>query len=69
MEYIFNSKYYKCIIEKTVIEKSLGNVLCFLKLRDKNNILCGCSNRTFCLYDMNTGQYKTSMEILTSFFC
>ena len=52
----------KCIIEKTVIEKSLGNVLCFLKLRDKNNILCGCSNRTFCLYDMNTGQYKTSKD-------
>ena len=32
---------------------------CFLKLRD-NTILCGCGKGTFCFYDMNKEEYKTT---------
>ena len=50
----------KCIKEKRIEDKSwsLGIVNCFLKLRDNKTILCGCYNGIFCLYDMNTEQYK-----------
>ena len=48
----------KCVIEKTIKDKSLGYVRCFLKLRDNKTILCGCYNGIFCFYDMNTKQYK-----------
>ena len=50
------------VIEKKIIDKSFqcifGNVHCFLKLRDNKTILCGCSDGTFCFYDMNTEEYK-----------
>ena len=48
----------KCIIEKRIEDESLGDVRCFLKLRDNKTILCGCSYGIFCFYDMNTKQYK-----------
>ena len=48
----------KCIIEKRIEDKSIGYVYCFRKLRDNKTILCGCYNGIFCLYDMNTKQYK-----------
>ena len=49
----------KCIIEKRIKDESLlGDVNCFLKLRDNKTILCGCDNGIFCFYDMNTKQYK-----------
>ena len=49
----------KCIIEKIIIEdESIGDVRCFLKLRDNKTILCGCDYGIFCFYDMNTKQYK-----------
>ena len=51
----------KCIIEKRIEDESLGDVRCFLKLRDNKTILCGCGRRDngiFCFYDMNTKQYK-----------
>ena len=40
----------KCIIEKTIEDKSLKGVCCFVKLRDANTILCGCDDGTFCFY-------------------
>ena len=53
----------KCVIEKTIIEdKSIEYVFCFLKLRDNKTILCGCDNGIFCLYDMNTEQYKITND-------
>ena len=64
--YILNIGKY--VIEKTIIDISLGTVNCFLKLRDNNTILCGCSNKTFCLYDMDTGQYKTSLDNHKDYF-
>ena len=48
----------KCIIEKRIEDESIGNVECFLKLRDNKTILCGCQYGIFCFYDMNTEQYK-----------
>ena len=48
----------KCIIEKIIEDKSLGDVCCFMKLRDNKTILCGCYKGIFCFYDMNTEQYK-----------
>ena len=48
----------KCAIEKKIIDKSLVNVCCFLKLKDNKTILCGCEDGTFCSYDMNTEEYK-----------
>ena len=47
---------YKCVIEKKI--SSLGDVYCFLKLRDNKTILCGCYDGIFYFYDMNTEQYK-----------
>ena len=57
------NKYYivnidKCVIEKKIEDESFGFVNCFLKLRDNYTILCGCSDGIFCLYDMNTEEYK-----------
>ena len=52
----------KCIIEKTLIDKSLCAVYCFLKFRDNKTILCGCYNGIFCFYDMNTEQYKITND-------
>ena len=53
----------KCVIEKRIIDESLGDVHCFLKLRDNKTILCGCSyNGIFCFYDMNTEQYKITND-------
>ena len=34
----------KCVIEKRIKDKSIGDVDCFLKLRDNKTILCGCNN-------------------------
>ena len=48
----------KCVIDKIIEDESLGDVRCFLKLRDNKTILCGCNNGIFCFYDMNTKQYK-----------
>ena len=43
----------KCVIEKKIEEdKALGDVRCFLKLRDNRTILCGCKDGIFCFYDM-----------------
>ena len=47
----------KCVIEKIIKDYSLGDVDCFLKLRDNKTILCGCPHGIF-FYDMNTKQYK-----------
>ena len=52
----------KCVIEKRIKDESLGNVFCFLKLRDNKTILCGCNNGRFCFYDMNTEQYKITND-------
>ena len=52
----------KCIIEKTIIDKSIEHVDCFLKLRDNKTILCGCKYGKFCFYDMNTKQYKITND-------
>ena len=53
----------KCIIEKIIIEdESIGDVRCFLKLRDNKTILCGSDNGIFCFYDMNTKQYKITND-------
>ena len=53
----------KCIIEKRIIkDKSIGDVNCFLKLRDNKTILCGCEYGIFCFYDMNTEQYKSTND-------
>ena len=52
----------KCIIEKIIEDKSLGDVCCFLKLRDNKTILCGCKYGIFCFYDMNTKQYKITND-------
>ena len=51
----------KCVIEKTIKDKSLGGVRCFLKLKD-NTILFECSYGTFCFYDMKTEQYKITKK-------
>ena len=48
----------KCVIEKKIKDESLGNVNCFLKLRNNKTILCGCDNGIFCFYDMITKEYK-----------
>ena len=52
----------KCVIEKRIKDESLGDVRCFLKLRDNKTILCGCSYGIFCFYDMNTKQYKITND-------
>ena len=52
----------KCVIEKRVNVKSIGDVYCFLKLREHKTILCGCYNEIFCFYDMNTEQYKITND-------
>ena len=52
----------KCIIEKRIEDESLIYVYCFLKFRDNKTILCGCNNGIFCLYDMNTKQYKITND-------
>ena len=38
----------KYAIEKIIINKSFGDVHCFLKLRNNHTILCGCSDKYFC---------------------
>ena len=48
------------VIEKTIKDKTLGSVNCFLKLRNYQIILCGCENGIFCFYDMKTEDYKTT---------
>ena len=58
-----NSQFFivnidKCVIEKTIKDKSQGYVKCFLKLRDNKTILCGCSNGIIGVYDMKTEEYK-----------
>ena len=30
----------KCVVEKTIEDGSIGNVNCFIKLRDNKTILC-----------------------------
>ena len=50
----------KCVVEKTIKDKSLGFVNCFLKLRDNNTILCGCESGQLCYYDLITGKYSIS---------
>ena len=57
----------KCIIEKRIKDESFRYVDCFLKLRDNKTILCGCSYGIFCLYDMNTEQYKITKTKINSF--
>ena len=52
----------KCIIEKRIKDKSIGNVYCFLKFRDNKTILCGCKYGIFCFYDMKTEQYKITND-------
>ena len=54
----------KCIIEKIIKDESigLGNVDCFLKLRDNKTILRGCDIGIFCFYDKNTKQYKITHD-------
>ena len=47
----------KGIIEKTIRDKSLPFVNCFIKLRDNKTILCGCDEGLFCYYDMETQKY------------
>ena len=47
----------KCVVEKTIEDRSIGNVNCFIKLRDKKTILCGCDFGIFCFYNMNTEHY------------
>ena len=42
----------KCVIEKTIEDRALRHVTCFLKLRDNKTILCGCEDGIFCFYDM-----------------
>ena len=53
----------KCITEKTIEDKSLKGVCCFVKLRDNNTILCGCDDGTFCFYDMKKDEYKITKDI------
>ena len=48
----------KCVIENRIEDILLGDVDCFLKLRDNKTILRGCDIGIFCFYDMNTKQYK-----------
>ena len=50
----------KYVIEKKIKDKSLEAVQCFIKLRDNHTILCGCGKGQFCLYDLNTEEYKTT---------
>ena len=50
----------KCVVEKTIEDKSLGFVSCFLKLRDNNTILCGCESGQLCYYDLITEKYSIS---------
>ena len=50
----------KYAIEKIIINKSFGDVHCFLKLRNNKTILCGCENGILLFYDMNTKKYKTT---------
>ena len=50
----------KCVVEKKIKDESLGFVLCFLKLRDNNTILCGCESGQLCYYDLITGKYSIS---------
>ena len=45
------------MVEKTIEDGSIGNVNCFIKLRDKKTILCGCDFGIFCFYNMNTEHY------------
>ena len=44
----------KCVIENRIKDESIGDVRCFLKLKDNKTILCGCYNGIFCFYDMKT---------------
>ena len=39
-------------IEKDIDNEEIGRVCCFLKLRDKNTIICGCEKGQFCYYDI-----------------
>ena len=55
MKTIFIVNIVRCVIEKTIKDKSFGYVRCFLKLRD--NIFCGCYCGNLICYDMNTQQY------------
>ena len=48
----------KCIIEKKIKDYSLIGVRCFIKLRDNNTILIGCSHGEFFFYDMKTKHYN-----------
>ena len=50
----------KYVVEKTIIDESLGYVNCFLKLRDNNTILCGFGSGQLCYYDLITGKYSIS---------
>ena len=44
-------------IEKDIDNEEIGKVCCFLKLRDKNTIICGCEKGKFCYYDMKAKNY------------
>ena len=49
----------ECVIEKTIEDRALGYVNCFLKLRYNKTILCGCEyNGKFCFYNIKTEEYR-----------
>ena len=41
----------KCVVEKTIEDGSIGNVNCFIKLRDNKTFLCGYDYGFFCFND------------------
>lgn len=53
---IFNISNFK--IEKIINDEKLLFVRGFLKLRDDNTILCGCSIGRYCIYNIMTQQYE-----------
>ena len=57
----------KCVIEKRIEDDSLSYVYCFLKLRDNNTILCGCSEGILCSYDIETEQYEQYIATVQKF--
>ena len=53
---LFNISNFK--IENIIKDEKLLNVRGFLKLRDDNTILCGCSIGRYCIYNIKTQQYE-----------
>ena len=50
----------RCVIEIKIKDESIGNVRCFIKLRDI--IVCGCESGIMCFYDMNNKKYKITND-------